>query len=374
MHILFRADANTKMGTGHLHRCLTLADVLKQKLSCDITFATNKLDDGLKALITSKAFNHLELQPSDSPSDSSLLHGHWLSTHYREDFEQIQNYLAQCQLTQFDWLICDHYGLDAKYHNLMYEIAKKIMVIDDLADRMLNCDIVMDQTFNRSEKDYKPLLLRDDCTVLVGTNYALLRPEFVEARTKLQDKTLSLPAEVMVFLGGGDPFNLSGQIVNELITRDRFNELNIHLVVGLVNPFKKELEQLASNYPNIKVLVDCKHMAKLMTECDVAIGASGATSWERCCLGLPSVLVTIADNQKLIAKKLQQAGAVLGGGNAIIKDEFNPKTAVDELFFLIENPQRYNKMRQDCLNICDGKGAARVSEQIRVSSSMGADK
>ena len=370
MQILFRADANTEMGTGHLHRCLTLADALIAQFNAQITFVTNILPSGVKTLIENKGFELLELRPSDNPTDHGLMHGHWLSTDFESDIEQIQSYLSAQSIEKIDWFVCDHYGLDAKYHNLAYSFADRLMVIDDLADRMLNCDLVMDQTFNRPNSEYKALLLNEQCETLLGTHFALLRPEFAEARAKLTARSLSQQPKVMMFLGGGDPFDLSGSLLHALTTSECFEQLQLTLVVGLVNPHLEKLNSLASQFENVEVLVDCKDMATLMLQSDIAIGASGATSWERCCLGLPSILVTLADNQKLIAQMLQQAGAILDGGNAIIKDEFDPYATIKELDYLIQHPQKYQSMVDACLAICDGNGVYRVTEKMAKMSSI----
>ena len=181
MNIVFRVDSSIEIGTGHVMRCLTLADELKKQYS-NILFICRDFDGHLKGLINEKGYSVVLLPDfkfffKDSNDFSGYYN--WLSSLWQQDANETINIIKNNKL---DWLIVDHYGIDYRWHNKLRDLTKRIMVIDDLADRKLDCDLLLDQTYGRKKQDYFELI-PNDCQMLLGAKYALLRPEFALFRS-----------------------------------------------------------------------------------------------------------------------------------------------------------------------------------------------
>ena len=247
-----------------------------------------------------------------------------------------------------DLLVVDSYALGQFWHQKLRPHTKKILVIDDLADRQFDCDILLNQNLGVEEKVYEGRVPKD-CKLLLGCNYALLRPEFSETRAEALEKrhhTTEIE-NILVSLGGSDIDNVTYDILQQLD-----NKFNIVVVLGKTSPHNKMIKAYAKN-KNIEVIIDANNMSELMLNADIAIGAGGSTSWERCCLGLPTLLCVLADNQKGAAERLEELGAVI-----IIK---NLKT---DLQLIIENSDYLNIMSNNAKSICDGLGCKRVVSYV----------
>jgi UDP-2,4-diacetamido-2,4,6-trideoxy-beta-L-altropyranose hydrolase len=185
------------------------------------------------------------------------------------------------------------------------------MVIDDLADRKHQCDILLDQTFGRKQEDYSGRI-PEGCELLLGSEYALLRPEFAKWRAYSLDRR-SKPEfkQLLVNMGGVDVDDFTGQVLDELKTCTLPSDVNVTIVMGGSAPHLESVKSKAIMLPyKTEVKVDVDNMAEIMVNSDVAIGAAGATTWERCCLGLPTIQIVIAKNQITIAKSLAELGAI----------------------------------------------------------------
>jgi UDP-2,4-diacetamido-2,4,6-trideoxy-beta-L-altropyranose hydrolase len=313
MKIVFRVDASIQMGTGHVMRCLTLADALKNQ-GAECYFICREHPGNLIGLIIQRG-HHVEALPYIDISQQSnlqsymldLAHASWLGTTQKEDSSLCASIVKALQP---DWLIVDHYALDIVWEEEFRPYCKRLMVIDDLADRQHDCDLLLDQTFGRDLKDYKPRV-PPSCEILCGTEYALLRPEFSQWRGySLKRRENGELQHLLINLGGVDKDNMTTQILIALKQCSLPSELKITVVMGGTAPWIKEVCQQAKDMPWItEVVVGVNNMAELMAKSDLAIGAAGSTSWERCCLGLPSIMVVLAENQKVIAGKLKEVGA-----------------------------------------------------------------
>lgn len=315
MRIVFRVDASIQMGTGHVMRCLTLADALKNQ-GADCYFICREHPGNLIGLITQrghqvKALPYMDLSQQDKLNNNmiELAHASWLGTTQKEDASLCMHIV---DVLQPDWLIIDHYALDMRWEQLLRPYCKHLMVIDDLADRQHDCDLLLDQTLGRNLKDYVPRV-PTYCEILCGAEYALLRPEFSQWRDySLKRRENGQLEHLLINLGGVDKDNITTQILIALKQCALPSELKITVVMGGTAPWIKEVCQHAIDMPWITdVVVGVNNMAELMAKSDLAIGAAGSTSWERCCLGLPSIMVVLADNQNLIAKDLHNWGAAI---------------------------------------------------------------
>jgi UDP-2,4-diacetamido-2,4,6-trideoxy-beta-L-altropyranose hydrolase len=297
-------------------RCLTLADALRERgASC--TFVCRPHPGHLLDLIEQRGHQALalpELLEGAQPNRNGTAHAHWLGTCWTIDAQDTQQALGAHMGGQpVDWLVVDHYALDARWEEVLRPQSQRIMVIDDLADRPHACDLLLDQNLGRKEADYGGLL-KGKTTTLVGPQYALLRPEFAALRAQSLARRKSQPQlrRLLVTMGGVDKDNATGQVLTALQSCSLPPDLRVTVVLGPHAPWLAQVQAQAKQMPwPTEVLVGVSNMAQIMAESDLAIGAAGSTSWERCCLGLPTIQVVLAQNQEAIAQALGHAGAAL---------------------------------------------------------------
>jgi len=351
LKVVFRADASLKMGTGHVMRCLTLAQVLKEN-GADVKFICRKHEGNLIDKVRSSGFNVYELEVlKKSEVDNKLEHSHWLGATQEQDAYDCINTIKS---KETDWLIVDHYALDEQWQKSLKPYYKKIMVIDDLADRKHQCDILLDQTFGRQHDDYVTLVPKD-CELLLGSQYALLRPEFAKWRAySLGRRSKPEFKQLLINMGGIDADNVTENILDELKICNLPNDINIIVVMGRSAPHLKSVKFKADTLPyKTGVKVDVDNMAEIMANSDIAIGASGATTWERCCLGLPAIQIVIAKNQLFLAETLSN--------HNIIK---LVKTIKETTHLLSRSAEWMNNIGSSALEICDGRGVYKAFNKM----------
>lgn len=311
--IVFRCDASIQIGSGHVMRCLTLADELSRQ-GAECIFICRRHHGNLIEEIQQQGYKVYAL-PLENDSyietnnKTALSHADWLaSTQYRD----AELSLSIVKALQPDWLIVDHYALDEIWEKGLQPYCKKIMVIDDLADRKHNCDVLLDQNFGRDPQDYAAYV-NEDCELLCGSNYALLRPEFAEWRScSLERRQHNKLASILINLGGVDKDNITTKILKGLQTKSLPDHCSITIVMGSTSPWIEAVRQQATIMQwRTVVKVGVNNMAEIMANSDLAIGAAGSTSWERCCLGLPTIMLVLAENQRDIANVLEDVGAAL---------------------------------------------------------------
>ena len=362
MHVAFRVDASLQIGTGHVMRCLTLADALREHgASC--SFVCRPHLGHLLAMVAQRGHQALalpELQKEAQPDFGDTAHAHWLATDWATDAQDTQQTLSADTGGQpADWLVVDHYALDARWEEAMRRQAKRIMVIDDLADRPHACDLLLDQTFGRDAADYMPLV-SDGCSLRCGSQYALLRPEFEALREySLRRRAQPVLKELLITMGGVDKDNFTGAVLRALNSSQLPEDCKLTVVMGQTAPWLKDVKDLSSEMSrSTQVLVGVDNMAQLMADSDLAIGAAGATSWERCCLGLPSISLLIAANQKLIMSNLVNSGSII---------PLDPSLLNSELKSIIEfcsNSDELLKLSSCSSVIADGQGVKRAVKSI----------
>lgn len=341
MNIIIRTDASVHIGTGHVVRCLTLAEKLRQR-GANISFICREETGNLTELIKNKSYKVYPL-----PAGINL----------KKDIELTKNFIKD-QRYPPDWLIVDHYEINSSWESSLREFVKKIMVIDDLVDRKHDCELLLDQNYNENPNRYKRLV-PDKCMRLLGPTYALLRPQFFIAREKLRERNSDVK-RILVFMGGSDP---TGQTSRVLSAIKKLNRLDIvtDVVIGSSNSKCTEIENLISSMPNTTYHFNVENMAELMSYADLAIGAGGTASWERCCVGLPSVVITIADNQTGISQSLSKKGCCIDLGWYEHVSIEKIKNCLDDL---IMNSMQLVKISRACLSLVDGLGSGRVSDYL----------
>ena len=358
MHFAFRTDASLHIGTGHVMRCLTLADALYER-GVKSTFICRPHTGHLLDLIQQRAHIAIALAPADDvftfPADPS--HAKWLGTDWVSDAEQTQQALGNQAV---DWLVVDHYALDRRWEQAMRPLTRRIMVIDDLADRQHDCDLLLDQNLGRQPLDYEGHPC-GQTQMLIGPAYALLRPEFADWREhSLQRRVQPQLKNLLITMGGVDQANASGQLLDALIGCELPVDLKITVVMGSTAPWLAQVQAQAAAMPcPTQVLSGVSNMAQLMAESDLCIGAAGGSAWERCCLGLPTLVLILAANQQAGAMALQAHGAAWLAAD--------PDQLVTQLVALF-NPDKADSILSEiskaAAKLTAGDGAMQVLEKL----------
>jgi UDP-2,4-diacetamido-2,4,6-trideoxy-beta-L-altropyranose hydrolase/UDP-4-amino-4,6-dideoxy-N-acetyl-beta-L-altrosamine N-acetyltransferase len=354
MNIGFRTDASLTIGNGHVMRCLTLADALKERGSqCHFFCRTHP--GHLGAMIVARG-HRLTLLPQASGAGQTagaIRHASWLGCHWREDARQTVVALDGLRL---DWLIVDHYALDAAWETELCPHFKRLMVIDDLADRSHAADLLLDQNLGRSGNDYDGLVPQG-CRRLMGPHYALLRPQFAALReSSLTRRVNPSLRRIMIGMGGVDAENMTGKALAALRTAALPEDCQLTVVMGRHAPWLESVRDEAgrSRWP-CEVRVDADDIAQIMARSDLAIGAAGTTVWERCCLGLPAMLFVLAGNQRESAGHVAKAGAAL-----LLTDP----DELPSLFATHFDRDVLVRMSDAAASICDGGGCERVVDVL----------
>jgi len=362
MRVIVRVDASTLLGAGHVMRCLALARELKSR-SHQVVFVMRPLLGHLIQETKAAGFDVLGLP--DLQLDVANSQGEWIEKGRSQDAQQqdADETLALLPHRSWDWLLVDHYALGAQWQLAMGVAAQKLLVIDDQADRLLHCGLLLNQNPGANTESYVNLIPLGSQT-LIGPHYALLRPEFSSRSSHVPGlNRASKDARVLVSLGSVDPQGLALKVVSALADCS-FRGSGVTVVVGNHNPH--ELELLAScRALGFVGLKSTNSMAQLMSQADWAVGAGGVSLLERCAMGLPSIALVIAPNQQSGVAAAQSAGAVLALDplNARFPDQL--RQAIQSL---LTEPERLKAMSQAATSLCDGRGTLRVAEVLQAGS------
>ncbi len=350
MRVVFRADASARLGYGHLMRCLCLADVLRAR-GAECHFLSAELPHELAARVARHG------------------HGvHGLPAWAGRDLAADATADAVASAAVVGALgaavvIVDHYRLDAAWEAALRRVGVALIAIDDLADRAHDVDLLIDANAGREASDYRGWV-PPHCRVLCGPDYALLRAEFAAARAvSLARREHPEPRRVLVSMGGADADNVSATVLDALDALDPGTlprHCRVTVVLGAGAPWIDALRRRAASAARAtEVLVDVENMAALLADCDLAIGAGGVSALERCCLGLPSLVVVVAANQLPGSVALQRWGAAtLVMASARLADTLPAEIA------RMLRPGALAAMAQRAAQRVDGRGSARVAEAV----------
>tara|TARA_B100000315_G_scaffold184167_1_gene173160 strand:+ start:11059 stop:12534 length:1476 start_codon:yes stop_codon:yes gene_type:complete len=341
MNIVIRTDASDSLGTGHVMRCLTLADELRS-YGAKISFICREETGNLIELIEKKTYKVHTISTSIS-----------LET----DKKLTQNVLKNQPIFP-DWLIIDHYEIDISWESSLRMFTKKIMVIDDLANKKHDCDILLNQNYGTNENKYKGLV-PEDCIRLIGPKNALLRPLFVKLRENIKESNGEIK-RILVSMGGADTTNETCKVLRAITMLNRA-DIATDVIIGSSNSNLKEIRALASQMPNTTSHYHVENMAELMLAADLSIGGGGTTTWERCCFGLPTLIITIAENQVDVIEKLAKDGYVIYSG---WHKDVTEQNIFEDVLFLLRHEEIVRRMSSIVKNIVDGNGVKRVANYI----------
>lgn len=356
MKVIFRVDASTQMGIGHLMRCLTLAEVLRER-GAQTQFICREHTGHLIPLLRQKGFP-VTVLPAPAAGNTMLdeEYAAWLGVTQAEDAGQtIEALYGEAP----DWLVVDHYGIDSEWEKPLRPHVGKLMVIDDIANRPHKCDLLVDQNYSAEGERRYAGLVPAACKRLIGPRYALLKPEYADYRKTLRPYDREV-RRVLLFFGGTDPANMTGLALAAL-SIPALRHLKVDLVIGANNPHAETLQQQGTERGETTIYRSRPSLSDLMAQADLAIGAGGGTTWERLCFGLPTILVTIAENQRPAAEALAAAQLIHYVGHFSDVSVGDLSKAV---IASVSNPGRLAEMSLQNQLLVDGLGASRIREVL----------
>lgn len=356
MRVAFRLDASAEIGTGHFMRCLTLANELQGR-GARVTFANCRLPELLVGV--AERAGHEVVQPRMpriDPPDKDLFHSSWLGNSQAADAANTIDVLTG---HVWDWLVVDHYALDARWETAVRAAAHRILAIDDLADRTHDCDVLLDQNLHSATASRYAGRVPSHARLLLGPRYALLREAFAKLRSERnRDGGVQ---RVLVYFGGADQANYTATAVAAL-ARTRLRNRSADVVISSGHPFRPQIETMCAEY-GYELHLDTAEMPRLMASADLAIGAGGTTTWERCCLGLPAIVFSIAENQRALVEAAAVEGAVYAPEGV-----HDTGSMTRHLLTLLENPRLLRAFSRRGMELVDGRGTLRVIRSLGLST------
>ncbi|MGC5700254.1 UDP-2,4-diacetamido-2,4,6-trideoxy-beta-L-altropyranose hydrolase [Pseudomonas sp. NFXW11] len=348
MRVLIRADASPAIGSGHIARCLTLAQVLRQQ-GAEVAFACRRLPGNRLEALRAEGYQTFEL-PEDYPGEQAHL-GIEALLPWQADITALQEVLAQ--QPAFDWVLVDHYGLDHQWQAAARQWAPRIAAIDDLANRRHAVELLLDQNFSGTAQAYAGLY-DEPCRTLFGPHFALLREEFRRPPIEIKAQARRL----LVNFGG---FDAAGQTYRAMLALVPMTELQVDFVAGSGNPDWQAMQALAADRPHWRLHSYVKDFAGLLAQADLCLGAGGGTSWERAVLGVPTLCITVAYNQQANARLLAEAGAHLYLGPC---EQVGVEEIRQALVLLLSNHGLRHSLAARARELVDGQGAQRVAAAL----------
>lgn len=346
MRVVFRADASVAIGTGHVHRCLALAHAL-EATGAQISFVFRDLGIDVASLVG--RYPHVALTaPLEPVPDCSLIaHAAWAGV------EQVRDAVETIAVVEeaTDWIVVDHYAFGAEWHDRVRAgTGARILAIDDLADRAMAADLIVDHTYWEGSGG-KYDVVAPSTPSLVGPQYALLGPAYAQAqRYQFSEHVRSIG----IFMGGVDAVGATNMVVDSLAGLS----IPIEVATTRANPHLAELQARQ----DIGLRVDQPNLAAFFARHDLQIGAGGGASWERCCIAAPTLLLVMADNQHAVAGPLAKLGVVATTGDGFPYDPERIRSAVIKL---VAAPALRRRLSAQSSNLVDGQGANRVTEVMK---------
>lgn len=341
--IAIRVDSSVEIGSGHVMRSLTLANQLR-KAGSEVYFIVRQMPETMIDLI-SNSLNYSIVQMPERTNtifapveNNSPFHASWLGCSWTTDAEDTLQ--AIHSVGGVDVLVVDHYGIDARWEKFLHQCVRLLCVIDDLADRPHDCDVLLDQDyFNEPTLRYKGLI-PSHAVAFLGPAYALLRDEFYIAAQQIRPRTEI--RHVLVFYGASDIHNLT-TLTLKALSDPSYKNITIDVIIGSTNPHSSSIETMAAEMPHVRLHKQVNNMADFMSHADLSFGACGTTTWERCLLGLPAIVTVLAANQKEPSEQLAQLGVVTNIGNVHDVTVDKIQLAFD---YLLKNPKTLYSMSQ----------------------------
>ena len=334
----FRADANSIIGSGHVMRCLSIADAMRS-IGCNSTFIT--ADHEAETLITSRGYGLIcmDTQWDDLESEVGKL------------TELIRNH-------GIEQLVIDSYYVTEEYLNSI-RLNTRIIYMDDLNRFRYPVDVLINYNIYALNIPYHQMY-KNNTRLLLGCSYTPLRAEFVGKHFEIRDQV----RDILVSTGGSDPLNMAGKLMRYVNNTGKFADINFHIVVGSFNRNKVTLADLAEKYINIQLHYQVSEMSELMTACDLAISAGGSTLYELCACGIPSISYSFADNQLEGVREFHRQDIIKYAGDIRWEEELCLQEIEASLSQMSSDTQLRRKLSAHMQSLVDGLGAVRIIQQI----------
>lgn len=377
--VVIRADANSKIGMGHVMRCLSVADALLKRGE-EVLFVT--ADDTPVPLLTKKGIPYRVLHTDYADMEAELPELWEVLRELPQGAESPDATLAQKNTS----ILVDSYYVTEKY---LAALKKRITTIymDDIYAFSYPVDMLINYNIYGEEMGYEKDAAFADTKLLLGTEYVPLREEFsagagyAQSRKELSAETENVtPAEdrlhqtaeqgrtanggILITTGGSDSFNLAGQLLMEAMKYDALKEKEYHVVSGSLNPHIGELQALAQKHENIHIHCNVTNMAELMAESEVALSAGGSTLYELCAVGVPVIAFSFAENQERLVQTFVKRGIAQYGGNYRTDGNKMIQNTIAGLETLLEDKNLRSEYRRKALQLVDGRGAERIAEAL----------
>lgn len=332
-----RTDSSVKIGTGHVMRCLSLAEELRASGS-GVSFVCREYEESLILFIETSGYKVHRLPASISE---------------RKEIPLVLEKLEQD--TASSWIVVDHYELGKEWEEAVKSPERKILVIDDF-EREHVCNIALNQNLSTKSERWNGLLLPKGCVKLLGPEYALLRPKFAgHKKARVREGKLE---KALVFWGGSDIDNLSDMSVLALRAMEK-NRPEIDVILGKTNPNKQSFYDKFSGEDGVNIFENVTDMASMMASADIFVGASGSIVWECSRMGLPMLIGVIAENQTDIALSLEAYGSAVNMGKA---ETLTAKKIGAAISYLQKYPDSLKKISKKAYGLVDGRGAEKVKQ------------
>lgn len=348
--VVFRTDASSTIGSGHVMRCLTLAHVMRRR-GAESLFVCREHEGNLCAVIEEQGFDIARLPVGVFARDPWCAHASWLGAPWEDDVAQATDAIRR-HVGSADLLVVDHYALDRRWESEMRALTGRMFVIDDLADRPHECDLLLDQNLHDAPESCYAGLVPESARIFIGPQYALLRSEFDAVTTRVRNQGLK---HLLAFFGGVDPTNEAVKLVHALRALGR-EAPHTHLIVGRNNPELDAIRKMAADADEIDVIVATTRMARMMDQADLGVGTCGGAAWERCAVGLPALVVVNAANQSDSARLLHALGAVRNLGDAAAA---TGNIWADAIQSLLRDPDALREMSRAAAAVVLGRQDAR---------------
>lgn len=353
MRVGIRVDVSAQMGTGHLKRSAALAHAL-EGVGAETLIVSRPLGLDPAAILPTALRERvipLERPTADFEGDPTIAHSAWARVSSAQDASDTAQALAKFQP---DWVVLDSYSFGANWHEKVREaLGCRMAQIDDLADRSLACDLLIDHNFADDHREKYSGLLAPETAIVGGPQYALLGPEYTQAqRYEFKDSVHSIG----VFMGGADPDNFSGRALDALNAAGFDGEIEV--VTTRANPNLEALKSRIAELDNARLTLDLPHLADFFARHDLQIGAGGGATWERCCLGAPTLAAICADNQRAVLLPLTRSHALDLHNHRPI----DVSTMAQEIKGLVHNSAKRAQLASNAIKLVDGQGTKRVAE------------
>ncbi len=358
MNVAVRVDASTEIGLGHVRRCLSLGQAL-QADGADVHFVTRNLGVDVVGPVTTAGFRCSLLRAPRAEERDGLahepMHAGWAQVSAHVDAEETALALAQFGA---DWLVVDHYAFDARWHEAISgRGAIRVAVVDDLADRPLAADLLIDHNFAPDHRAKYAGRLDPAVPILGGPRFALLDASYeTAARYAFQEVVRSIG----IFMGGADVADVSRTVLLACREHVRFDGA-IEIATTRQNPHHRALIALAETWPHTTVTLDQPDLAAFFGRHDLQVGAGGGATWERCCIGAPTQVLVVADNQRHVIEPLVELGIL----HAVLHAPHSPASVGVELDRMIKDVGLRRRGAEKGRALVDGQGTRRVAHAMR---------